>query len=420
MKKTKATNLPVPDEVISHINSWSLDRKISKVNNISLPIFEQNKRLIPDDELDYDDDVVYQSNRKRINSALDSELDENYDIPDKTYFDPDPILLDAIQEDTVDVIEDVSDKVNDEVDPNSVMYDDTEIDDGLLYGNEVDISDDIIIQDSEITEIDELPEIEQPQLRRSPRNHQTGRWQSNRSNKAVGCCIPYNLSYTDNTYAFNMTESEGIGKLGDIAVESIKKEMKQMCEKEVWEGVLINSLNPLQKKSIITSGMFLKDKYTADGKFDKLKSRLVAGGHLQDRSIYNDGSSPTVSTTSIFTITAIAASENRSVATIDFPGAFLNSDMPSEGDHTVYMRLNKYLTNVLISIDKSYIKYVNDKGTCIVKLKKALYGCVESAKLWYDKISNDLSKLGFTANSYYMCVFNKIEKNTTCYDALFL
>lgn len=122
--------------------------------------------------------------------------------------------------------------------------------------------------------------------------------------------------------------------------------------------------------------MFLKDKYTADGKFDKLNSRLVAGGHLQDRSIYNDGSS-----TSVFIITAIAASENRSVATIDFPGAFLNSDMPSEGDHTVYMRRNKYLINVLISIDKSYIKYVNDKGTCIVKLKKALYGCVESAKL---------------------------------------
>ena len=31
--------------------------------------------------------------------------------------------------------------------------------------------------------------------------------------------------------------------------------------------------------------MFLKDKYTADGNFDKLKSRLVAGGHLQDRDI---------------------------------------------------------------------------------------------------------------------------------------
>ena len=84
--------------------------------------------------------------------------------------------------------------------------------------------------------------------------------QSNSDNRTVGCCIPYDLSYTDNTYAFNMTVTEGISKLGNIAVESIKKEMKQMCEKEVWEGVLINSLSPLQKKSIITSSIFLKDK----------------------------------------------------------------------------------------------------------------------------------------------------------------
>ena len=90
--------------------------------------------------------------------------------------------------------------------------------------------------------------------------------------------------------------------------------------------------------------MFLKDKYTADGKFDKLKSRLVAGGHLQDRNIYDNGSSPTVSTTSVFIVAAIAASENQAVATIDFPGAFLNSDVPLDGDHAVLMRLNKYLT----------------------------------------------------------------------------
>ena len=113
----------------------------------------------------------------------------------------------------------------------------------------------------------------------------------------------------------------------------------------------------------------------------------------------------------MFLIASIAAKENRLFATIDFPRAFLNSDMPLEGSHTVFMRLNKYLTGVLISIDKSHMKYVNDKGTCIVKLKKALHGCVESAKLWYDKISQDLSVLRYTANAYDMCVFNRIENS---------
>ena len=159
--------------------------------------------------------------------------------------------------------------------------------------------------------------------------------------------------------------------------------------------------------------MFLKDKYTADGKFDKLKSRLAAGGHLQDRNIYDNGSSPTVSTTSAFIVAAIAASENRAVVTIDFPGAFLNSEIPLDGDHAVLMRLNKYLTNILVSIDKSYQKYVNEKGACVVKLRKALYGCVESDKLWYDKISSDFTQLGSKVNPSDICVFNRVQSNST-------
>jgi hypothetical protein len=237
VKRTKATSLPVPDEVINYINSWSLDRKISKVNNISSPVFEQNKRLIADDELDCDDDIIYHSNRKRINSSSNPEFDENYDIPDDDKFDAKPLLLDAIQEYTVHVIDDVFDDVNNEIDLESVMYDDAVTENELSHENEFDTNEDINIQEDEIdiiqpSEVDELPEIEQPQLRRSPRGHQPSRWQSNRDNRTVGCCIPYDLSYTDNTYAFNMKVSEGIGKLGDIAVESIKKEMKQKCGRE--------------------------------------------------------------------------------------------------------------------------------------------------------------------------------------------
>jgi Reverse transcriptase (RNA-dependent DNA polymerase) len=128
-------------------------------------------------------------------------------------------------------------------------------------------------------------------------------------------------------------------------------------------------------------------------------------------AVYDNGSSPTVSTTSAFIVGAIAAKENRAVATIDFPGAFLNSDMSLEGDHVVFMRINKYLTNVRTSIDPSYEKFGNAKGTCVVKLKKALYGCVESAKLWFDKIFNDLIQLGYKKNNTDMCVFNRIEND---------
>ena len=118
--------------------------------------------------------------------------------------------------------------------------------------------------------------------------------------------------------------------------------------------------------------MFLKEK---------LKARLVAGGHLQDRDIYNDGSSPTLSTSSLSILSATAF-KDKAVAAIDFPGAFLDSVMPEVGHHIVLMRLNKFLTSVLVKIDPSYSTYVQKNGTCVVRLKKALYGCVESAAMW--------------------------------------
>ena len=179
-----------------------------------------------------------------------------------------------------------------------------------------------------------------------------------------------------------------------------------MCDKNVWEGVTYKSLTLQQKHTIISSSMFLKEKYTADGKFEKLKSRLVASGHLQDRDF---GVSRTASTSSVFILTAIAARQKRVAATVDFPGATWSLT----GDHVEYMRLNKQLTAALIKIDATYNKYMNNNGTCIVKLKKALYGCVESAKLWYDKLSRDLIKFNYIADEYDICVFNRTESDNT-------
>ena len=65
---------------------------------------------------------------------------------------------------------------------------------------------------------------------------------------------------------------------------------------------------------------------------------------------------------------------HRSVVTVHFPGASLNSDMSVDSDHEVLMRLNKYLSNLLINIDPSYSKLIDKNGTIVVRLKKALCG----------------------------------------------
>jgi hypothetical protein len=60
------------------------------------------------------------------------------------------------------------------------------------------------------------------------------------------------------------------------------------------------------------------------------------------------------------------------VYTVDITGAYLNANM---GSVKVHMQLDKRITDMIMSLDQSYNRYV----TLVVLLDKALYGCVEAA-----------------------------------------
>ena len=69
---------------------------------------------------------------------------------------------------------------------------------------------------------------------------------------------------------------------------------------------------------------------------------------------------------------------------VDISGAYLNADMAL--DMPVHMRLDQTMTVLIIDIDPSYSKYTDARGGVTVRLKKALYGCVESSKLWCENL----------------------------------
>ena len=97
-------------------------------------------------------------------------------------------------------------------------------------------------------------------------------------------------------------------------MEVLKKELKQMIDKQVWIPVKDNYMTSDERGQVIRCSVFLKEKFHADGSFDKLKARLA-------------------------------------------------------------------------------------DGTVIVKFMKALYGCVQSAKLWYNHLKTILESLQFCANT---------------------
>ena len=53
-----------------------------------------------------------------------------------------------------------------------------------------------------------------------------------------------------------------------------------------------------------------------------------------------------------------------------------------------------------------------------MNLDRALYGCVESAKLWYDDLKSTLDKIGYEVNKVDECVFNKGVGDEQCTIAL--
>ena len=117
----------------------------------------------------------------------------------------------------------------------------------------------------------------------------------------------YRTSYIESVSeecVMNITVKEALKSRGEEAKRVIKKELKQMLDKRVWTPVHVSQLNAIEKKSIIRSQMFLKEKYLPTGQFEKLKARLVAGGYQQDKDLYNDISSPTVSTSAVMTVFA--------------------------------------------------------------------------------------------------------------------
>jgi hypothetical protein len=187
--------------------------------------------------------------------------------------------------------------------------------------------------------------------------------------------------------------------------EAVMAELQQIVDKRVWAYMKTSDLSKTQMKKVIRSLIFVKEKVDASGKYVKTKARLVAGGDGQDKTVYDDISAPTVSLEVVMMVIAIAAIQRRKVATVDITGAYLECEMPDTDE--VLMELDPILAQFVTEVDPTAVQYLDTRGMLVVKLQRALYGCVQSAKLWFDKLKGVLESFGFVANPYDVCTFNK-------------
>ena len=176
----------------------------------------------------------------------------------------------------------------------------------------------------------------------------------------------------------------------------------------------METLNEKDRDEIIDSLLLVEEKR------DKtLKGRTVARGDQQKKHLTKEEvHSPTVNTTAVFLTATIEAEEERDVRVYDVPNAFVQSD----NDERVIMKVKGVAAELLLKTDPSlYRKYViHEKGVVVlyVELRKALYGQLKAALLYYLKFVSDIKEIGFKLNPYDPCVANRMvngHQHTICW-----
>eukprot|EP00978_Attheya_sp_CCMP212_P040803 scaffold226459_cov23-Attheya_sp.AAC.2 len=159
---------------------------------------------------------------------------------------------------------------------------------------------------------------------------------------------------------------KGIKVFGEPGVTAALDELKQLHDRKVLEPRSGANLTRKDKKCALNYLMFLKKKQCG-----RIKGRGCADGRKQRATTTKEeASSPTVAIESVMLTSVIDAKENRDVAIVDIPGAFMQADM----DELVHMKLEGKMAELLVMLDpKLYRKYIQvEKGRNVlyVELKK--------------------------------------------------
>jgi hypothetical protein len=213
----------------------------------------------------------------------------------------------------------------------------------------------------------------------------------------------YDDSYNWNL--MNLSVGAAIRNFGDVAEQACKAELVQLFrEKKALVPVLLENLTEEQKRQVFHSHMFLTEKFE-DGKFVKMKGRVVADGRMQDRAIYSDFSSPTAKTRSVMTCLKLAAVKGWDLLKLDVGGAFLCA--PIGDGEQVFMSLERDLASKAVTYMPELEQYLTENGKLIVRVDRAMYGLIQSAKLWYNELTRHLLAKGFKKSTADECILVK-------------
>jgi hypothetical protein len=161
--------------------------------------------------------------------------------------------------------------------------------------------------------------------------------------------------------------------------EAVNKEFEEMEKKQVWE--VMNKEDIPQDRTIKCKWIF---KIKRNGLF---RARLVACGYSQIPGFnFNESFAPVVNDVNFRIILTAKLLWDLQASIVDVETAFLHGDLQEE----IYMNVPKGMSQ--------------DDNTFLL-LKKTIYGLVQSARDFYNKLLSILKSMGFTENKSDPCLF---------------
>ena len=208
-----------------------------------------------------------------------------------------------------------------------------------------------------------------------------------------------------------MTAKKGIEKFGEVAIAAMFKEYATLDNLDVFGTIDPDTLTTTQKHRALRAINLIKEK-----RCGRVRGRTCADGRSQRAYVpREEAASPTVSTEALLATLLIDAKEQRDVAVFDVPSAYLHADMP---DHKfVVLKVKGEFADIMCDVNPKYKPFVRKefgKKVLYLQILKALYGCIESALLWYNTYHNTLKQLGFETNKVDPCVANKMIDGKQC------
>jgi hypothetical protein len=193
---------------------------------------------------------------------------------------------------------------------------------------------------------------------------------------------------------------------GKHVLKAIYDEIDNLEQPGVLKPIYLTDIPNSFRKDIINAYMFHKEKYKADGSFDKDKCRIVLLSNQRDPDTIGESFSPTVNPISVMTMLNLAAVKKETlISAYDIKGAFLLT--PMNPNKRMFIRVKQNIVKHWIAKYPKRSKFIESDGCLYFELKRFVYGLHEAPHEFNNFVDSHLTNLGFKATKADKCLYTK-------------